>query len=192
MWMVQEYKQDLITGAEIMCRHRKEQVQSYTRHSCYPFISRTPALCLEPMEQTNLKSKPFFLCLLMTLTAICTWLDGVPQLISCIPWEICLEKQKSESKPYTSSGTPAQEALISEAFWGLLSSSRNVDSGTRESPLAFLIASCRQISCLLSAQISLSNQQGLLQTLCPNDFFNLGWENIPWSHILKAKAKTKL
>lgn len=60
----------------------------------------------------------------LDLTTVCTWPEGVSQLINSSPWEAQLEKHKTESKPKTSPGTPAHGHVISAAI--LLSPEANL------------------------------------------------------------------
>lgn len=133
-----------------MHRLPKEQLQgssSTQQPSCYPLRSRMPGFSFLPsgwiLWSNLVKSQPLWLHLLLDLATVCTWLDRVSQLINSIPWEALLEKHETESKPKTTPGTPAHECVISGAIW----------------------LPPRQIShCLLSVQMCLEYQQGLLQT----------------------------
>lgn len=131
-----------------MHRLPKEQLQgssSTHRPSCYPLGSKIPGFSFLPsgwiLWSNLVKSQPLWLHLLLDLTTLCTWLEGVSQLINSIPWEALLEKH--ESKPKTTPGTPAHGHVISAA---ILMPSRQIPH------------------CLLSVQMFLEYQQGFLQT----------------------------
>lgn len=135
-----------------MCRLPKEQLQgnssSTHRACCYPLGSRMPVFSFLPsgwiLWSNLIKSQPLWLHILLDLTAVCTWLEGVSQLSNSIPWEIHLEKHETVPKP----------KLVPELLL----------VGVGQVQLAILLPP-RQIShCLLSAQKFFEYQRGLLQT----------------------------